>query len=73
MEQIDVVFWGTRSYDVRTSATVDKKDFDAALESVGENNPSEMFVYLDNIGYEFEIDEMSPIEESITEMDLFNV
>ena len=35
MERIEVVFWGTRSYDVRTTAFVDKKDYDVAFEQVG--------------------------------------
>lgn len=70
-QQVEVVFWGTRSYDVRLASTVDKKDLDTALEKIGDNNPMEVVLFLENIGYEFEVDDMSPIDESITDMDVF--
>ena len=70
MSQIDVVFWGTRSYDVRTTAFVDKKDYDVAFEQVGPL-ARDIYSYLYDIGYEFEVDDMSPTEEVITDMDLF--
>jgi hypothetical protein len=68
-EQLELVMWGTRSYDVRLSVNVDKADYLAAYDNVGDN-PADLYVYLVDIGYEFDFDEMSPIEEVITDLEI---
>lgn len=66
---VSLSFWGTRSYDICLVGYVDKKDYDAAVEEVGDS-PRELYIYLTDIGYEFDQDDMSETEEVITDMEI---
>ena len=73
MENTNVLisFWGTRSYDVCLSGYVDKKDYDAAVEEVGDS-PRELYIYLTDIGYEFDTADLSEIDEVITDVEVYD-
>lgn len=70
-QTVNISFWATRSYDMRLVGTIDKADYDVALEEVGDN-PTELYRYLEDIGYEFDQDEMSIEDEVISDMDVYD-
>ena len=61
-----ISFWGTRSYDVRMTAVVDKADYQAAYE----DDPRNVYEELCAMGYQFDDEEMSLEEMEITDMEV---